>query len=481
MDPDLSDPAPRPAAAAAPQGDPVRRPEAGAAPDAPDEGGAAEAAPAGGAPSPAVGEAGSIGGDASPGAGEATPDAGGPTLGAGDTGQIGGGANPAAGEANSVAAEAGPAAGDGSAGMLLLGAELSPRPLAPPAEPVGPPCQECPGGHYDSDGYCAQCGAKAPDPRDHVELAPATWVAGVCDRGIRHPSNEDALALAAAEDAPRRASLVVCDGVSTAQRSAEASQAAADSALAVLDSARSRGIGGAPSALGAALGNRLDVAASAAVDAVREVTERLGESVDDGFHISNPACTFVAAVIDGDTAVVGSVGDSRAYWVPDVGATRRLTTDDSWAEEQVRLGAPREVAESGPQAHTITRWIGVDTPDHVPAKTTLTLLEAGWLVLCSDGLWNYCSDEEAFAAVVRTALAAAGEAPSSLATELVAWANAQGGRDNITVALARIDPARHRVDDAPHTDAAVGDAHPASADTTDPSAHHDTGPGGIDG
>lgn len=344
------------------------------------------------------------------------------------------------------------AAGAG-AGMLVLGAPSTPAPTppAPPAVPDGPPCTEC-GGRFGVDGYCEQCGSRRPNPRHHYEqVAPEpsdgapVWVGGVCDRGIRHVSNEDALAVYAESGSPRRAALVVCDGVSTARRSSRASQAAADAALAVLASTRSRGLAGVASALVGALGSRLDAATDAAAEAVLDVThgpETDEDREDTGIvHLSDPACTFVAAVVDGGTAVVGSVGDSRGYWLPDGGAARLLTRDDSWSEEQIALGVPREVAETAPQAHSITRWLGPDAPDHTPAKTTLEFDAPGWLLLCSDGLWNYASEPEAIGRVVAELAATLGAnpLPVALARRLVEWANAQGGRDNITVALARID------------------------------------------
>src|SRR6187200_2320588 len=55
-------------------------------------------------------------------------------------------------------------------------------------------CHEC-GGDIAADGYCTECGAKARSPRDHFTEQPAAWVAAVCDRGIRHSRNEDAVAL----------------------------------------------------------------------------------------------------------------------------------------------------------------------------------------------------------------------------------------------------------------------------------------------
>jgi serine/threonine protein phosphatase PrpC len=134
------------------------------------------------------------------------------------------------------------------------------------------------------------------------------------------------------------------------------------------------------------------------------------------------------------------VGDSRAYWLPDEGAPRLLTTDDSFAAEQIADGVPRATAESGPQAHAITRWLGVDAPDHTPRTVSLDLDVPGWVLVCSDGLWNYCSEATDLADLVAATGRASGTEPLALAGALVDWANAQGGQDNITVALARVSP-----------------------------------------
>ena len=59
-------------------------------------------------------------------------------------------------------------------------------------------------------------------------------------------------------------------------------------------------------------------------------------------------------------------------------------------------------------------------------------------MVCSDGLWNYCSEAAPLADLVRQTAAAHGGEPLATASTLVDWANAQGGQDNITVALARL-------------------------------------------
>ena len=67
----------------------------------------------------------------------------------------------------------------------------------------------------------------------------------------------------------------------------------------------------------------------------------------------------------------------------------------------------------------------------------MTVASPGWLLVCSDGLWNYCSDAESIRDLVSASGGGAGE-PMAIAEALVTWANEQGGHDNITAALARI-------------------------------------------
>jgi serine/threonine protein phosphatase PrpC len=360
------------------------------------------------------------------------------------------------------------AVGDSEQFCEACGAELSPTvaateplsseeptPTLPMANDLAGAASTCPscGGEVAVDGYCGTCGARAPKRRDHFSEQPAAWVAAVCDRGLRHARNEDAVAVAADAEAGSRAVLVVCDGVSSSIDSDLASLAAARAARDVLVSSHSRGMGAGLSLI-AAVTARLEAAADAANDAVLQVTKNArdlaaaevaaGNMTAGGLSTGpNPAsCTFVAAVVEQDLLVVGSVGDSRAYWLPDVGAAAALTLDDSFAQVRIAAGIPRAEAESGPQSHAIMRWLGEDAPDHKPATATMSLTEPGWLLVCSDGLWNYCSEAEDLAALVRQTAGASpvSAEPLSLAGALVSWANAQGGQDNISVALARIEP-----------------------------------------
>ena len=69
-----------------------------------------------------------------------------------------------------------------------------------------------------------------------------------------------------------------------------------------------------------------------------------------------------------------------------------LSLDDSVAQVRIAMGVSREEAENGPQAHAITKWLGRDSPDFSPRPASLTMAAPGWLLVCSDGLWNYVSE-----------------------------------------------------------------------------------------
>lgn len=302
--------------------------------------------------------------------------------------------------------------------------------------PLSTTCSNC-GGTTFQDGYCTTCGAPAVKARDHFREQPAPWVAAVSDRGIRHHRNEDAMALSALPAPDTRAVLVVCDGVSSSMDPDVASLAAARAARDVLTTSQpsSPSIAGRIKTWTELLGQAATAANAEAVDTYRNPTNRPGEREN-----SPPSCTFVAAVIDGPLVVVGWVGDSRAYWLPDAGPAEMLSVDDSWASEAIAAGMSRADAEAAPRAHSITRWLGVDSPDFSARCAATTPDGPGWLLVCSDGLWNYCSPAPAMGALVaRTSSTNDGD-PLRTAAALVDWANAEGGMDNITVALARLNP-----------------------------------------
>jgi serine/threonine protein phosphatase PrpC len=294
---------------------------------------------------------------------------------------------------------------------------------SPEEEPEVRACAVCgaPSSELDEDGYCSVCGTRERDPGEHVELD-LVIAAGVSDRGNAHHRNEDAFSLNVG--ATGEVAVVVCDGISTSTAPDAAARAAAEAAAAVLVGA----FDGALPDLAAVTGDAI-ADARRAVSGVRWTT-RADRAL--------PSCTLVCAIVRGGEVAVASVGDSRAYWIDAAGA-RRLTTDDSWAQEQIATGAmsAREAFQDR-RAHSITNWIGADAPDAEPGGETFSPTSAGLLLLCTDGLWNYLTEDSELARLISEL--PEGASPAAVARELTETALARGGHDNITVAVIDVDP-----------------------------------------
>lgn len=145
---------------------------------------------------------------------------------------------------------------------------------------------------------------------------------------------------------------------------------------------------------------------------------------------SGMGTTLVVAVFQDERAVVGHIGDSRCYrWR--AAALTRLTRDHSLLQEQLDAGfiTPQQAAVSC-HKNLVTRALGVE--DSVLLEATEHRIEPGDLYLmCSDGLTDML-DDEAIGVVL------AQDIPlSEKALTLVERANAQGGRDNVSVVLAQ--------------------------------------------
>ena len=270
--------------------------------------------------------------------------------------------------------------------------------------------------------------------RDSFVLRPTVWAGGASDVGLRHSPNQDAIALAAGSGADDRAIAVACvsDGVSTSLHSEEASALAVGMACDYLtERLREAGL------------------TFSEADALIEAFARANNAILEASGVTTAgtwACTLIVAMVWHEQAIVANIGDSRSYWMPDDGEPLLLSTDDSMAQAQINLGIDREIAESSSGAHAITKWLGPGSADVVPTMTSLDITEPGWLMTCTDGLWNYASDPAMMAAALAKAIEAEeakGNDPQAWAVccQLVDWANELGGHDNVTVTLMRLEPA----------------------------------------
>lgn len=137
--------------------------------------------------------------------------------------------------------------------------------------------------------------------------------------------------------------------------------------------------------------------------------------------------TCVAAFINSKSAFIINVGDSRAYLITDKNLLQ-ITTDHNVATLLYEKGEITEAERDvHPQRHMLIRAVGVEKTV-LPDTFILDYEDKISLLLCSDGLSGYCSDDEIYDVILNADF-------DNVADELIKLALSKGGRDNITVAV----------------------------------------------
>ncbi len=137
--------------------------------------------------------------------------------------------------------------------------------------------------------------------------------------------------------------------------------------------------------------------------------------------------TVVCAIVRDNQAYIAHAGDSRAY-IFNNGSVHQITTDHSLVQDLVNRGKLTvEEAENHPNKNLITRAVGVDKEIDIDF-CQVDLDDEDTLLLCTDGLSNYVSNDEMIE------LMSDGK-HYAFADRLVKKANENGGGDNITVVI----------------------------------------------
>jgi serine/threonine protein phosphatase PrpC len=142
--------------------------------------------------------------------------------------------------------------------------------------------------------------------------------------------------------------------------------------------------------------------------------------------------TITGVLVVGSQMTIAHVGDSRAYSVYLDGRMQTLTRDQSLVKRLEELGQiSAEEAAIHPQKSMLYRALGQGEPAD-PDVYTAALPQPGYLLLCSDGLWGYVSEEDIFNII------SSAPSPHRACQNLIDAANAAGGPDNITAILVRM-------------------------------------------
>jgi serine/threonine protein phosphatase PrpC len=268
-------------------------------------------------------------------------------------------------------------------------------------------------------------------------------------RGRVRQGNEDTCAAA-----PEAGAYVVCDGMGGAAAGEIASNLAADTFLAYLNSAAPVNAKGEPQTIRPQ--TRLNAAVQAANQAVYQQSRSLPE-------LSGMGTTLVALLhapisnskngrsttrrtasnhgnsraSDPPTLWLAHVGDSRCYRRRR-GRLEQLTGDHSLVEEQLRAGQITAAqAAVSPMRNLITRAIGsqatveTEIQSHHPQPGDLYLL-------ASDGLTHEISNEEISSVLAAIPMPRTQAGLTKACEALILAANRNGGNDNITVLLVAV-------------------------------------------
>lgn len=231
------------------------------------------------------------------------------------------------------------------------------------------------------------------------------------DTGLVRSMNQDAYA--AGELPVGAAWAVVCDGMGGASGGDVASSVAVKTISEQITSGYRDGMGSK------SVKNMLDCAIAAANSTIYHMA-------CSNETLRGMGTTVVAVIVTGGLAYISHAGDSRAYILSAAGEIRQLTRDHSMVQELVETGRlTAEEARTHPRKNVITRALGVSNSINAEFSEA-ELSEGDVLMICTDGLSNYISEEDIVHVIHEHNY-------YELADELIKKANSNGGGDNITV------------------------------------------------
>jgi serine/threonine protein phosphatase PrpC len=169
---------------------------------------------------------------------------------------------------------------------------------------------------------------------------------------------------------------------------------------------------------------------------MKEAVERANQEINS-VALSQPQCagmgtTLVAAMFYDDRVTIAHVGDSRLYRMRK-GNLEQITVDHSLLQELVDKGfyTPEEAKQSL-NKNLVTRAMGIESTV-VPDVQEDAAIPGDIYLLCSDGLTDLVEDDQISLIIEKHSADL-----DKVASNLVQLANENGGKDNISVILARV-------------------------------------------
>lgn len=146
--------------------------------------------------------------------------------------------------------------------------------------------------------------------------------------------------------------------------------------------------------------------------------------------------TFASICVCGNQAVSLNIGDSRVYLFRN-GVLEKLSTDHTEAERLVRLGViSRDNARKRNERFALSRYFGISPEEGLMEASVSEVIDIendDIFIVCSDGLTDMLSEEDMKSIISNHTL------PEDICSALVEQAIKNGGRDNITVIVSRVE------------------------------------------
>ncbi len=165
-------------------------------------------------------------------------------------------------------------------------------------------------------------------------------------------------------------------------------------------------------------------------EALKEANRIVFEYSQQDISRKGMGSTISAAIIDGNTLIVGHAGDTRVYLINE--AITQISEDHSLVGRLVKMGQlKKEEALKSPQRSLVYRALG--TNPELEVDTYFRELKAGDAVLlCSDGCWEYYTDDELHTFFKET------DEPQEICDNLISTCLEHGADDNCTAIVVKV-------------------------------------------
>ncbi|HEX7418059.1 MAG TPA: Stp1/IreP family PP2C-type Ser/Thr phosphatase [Steroidobacteraceae bacterium] len=179
-------------------------------------------------------------------------------------------------------------------------------------------------------------------------------------------------------------------------------------------------------------------------DAIHRANKIIFQTAKTQPQCEGMGTTIVSALFFDNRVSIAHVGDSRAYRVRN-NKLEQVTMDHSLLQELVDRGfySPEE-AQRAANKNYVTRALGVEPNVEVEIQEQ-PVQKGDFFLLCSDGLSDMVENDD-----IHLTVNTFGDNLDAVAKHLIQLANDNGGRDNVSVVMARVMdlfPARKKLFD----------------------------------